>query len=542
MKLYPFFHCAILLLLFSCNKTCLVTPQPEQQIVSVSALDPSNDISSIATTVIDTVVPDNAVSVKKFGALGNGVVDDSNALQAALNAENVIVLPTGTYIINKTITLKSGTKIYGKPGAIIKAGTNMKGTLQTLGRYLYISNANNCLVNNVKFQQSSQSFKFSKWANACIYLENSANTKITYNNFDFNLPYSNTGFVAIWVGGGQSTNTLIKGNRLISAGIEYAENGASRTIVDGNHITNSPADALVAHGNTAQFCTNNVITNNIIENAGYMGIEDWGNVDGSIIRNNKITGTGKNPANTDGIGISAVGVNTHVVSNTIADAQYYYIEVGGSHNCFVDSNIINDNKRVATGIFINFTAVQPLGAKSDGSKIISNIINNCHTGIAVFGDNAPNLDIKSNTINNPVFEGINIDSASPLSYAVNITDNNIQFNTPNKKDRKAIELYSSLAHGAGNQNITLNNNTITYATTADGGLGVEFGVEIGIDNTVLDGNKINGNNIKSGKTSVLALTSNGAPTQNVSLINNVISGATTDISSFVIKNQSGNTF
>jgi parallel beta-helix repeat protein len=520
----------------------LVAPQTEQQIISVSALDPSNNLTSAIATTIDTVVPNNAVSVKNFGAVGNGIIDDSNAIQAALNAENVLVLVPGTYIINKTINLKAGTKIYGAPGAIIKAGTNMKGTLQTLGRYLYLNNADDCLINNVKFQQSTQAFKFGKWANACIYLENSANTKITYNNFDFNLPYSNTGFVGIWVGGNETTNTLIKGNKLISAGIEYAENGASGTIVDGNHITNSPADALVAHGNTAQFCTNNVITNNIIENAGYMGIEDWGNVDGSIIRNNKITGTGKNPTNTDGIGISAVAVNTRVIGNTIADAQYYYIEVGGSHNCLIDSNMINDAKKTATGIFINFTDVQPSGSKFNGSKIVSNIINNCYTGIAVFGDKAPNVDIRSNTIVNPVFEGVNIDSPSPLSYAVNITDNNIQFNTPNEKARKAIELYSSLAHGSGNQNVTLNNNAITFASTAGGGPGIDFGIEIGVDNTVLIGNKIYGNNIKSGKVSVFAITSNGAATRDVGLINNVVNGATADLSNFIIKSQSGNNF
>jgi parallel beta-helix repeat protein len=519
----------------------LITPQNEQQIVNVSATDPSNDINNITAITIDTIVPNNAVSVKNFGAIGNGVTDDSNALQAALNAESAVVLVPGTYIINKTINLKAGTKIYGAPGAIIKAGNSMKGTLQTLGRYLYLNNADNCLINNVKFQHSAQSFKFGKWANACIYLENSAHTKITYNNFDFNLPYSNTGFVGVWVGGSATTNTLIKGNRLISAGIEYAENGASGTVVDGNHITNSPADALVAHGNTAQFCTNNVITNNIIENAGYMGIEDWGNVDGSIIRNNKITGTGKNPANTDGIGISAVGVNTRVVSNTIADAQFYYIEVGGSHNCLIDSNIINDTKRTATGIFINFTAVQPAGSKLEVSKIVSNTINNCYTGIAVFGNYAPNVDIRSNTIVNPVFEGINVDSASP-SLSTNITDNDIQFSIPNKKARKAIELYSSLAHGSGNQNVNLSNNTIIFATTAGGGPGIDFGIEIGIDHTVLNGNKINGNNIKSAKSAVYAITSNGAATRDVSFINNVVNGATADLNNFIIKSQSGNNF
>ncbi len=537
-------YCAVLLLFFSCNKTCLTAPQPEQQIVSFNTASPLSDSteSETNTPLVDTIVPADAVSVRKFGALGTGILDDTNALQNALNSGNTLVFPAGVYIINKTLNVKPNTKIYGAAGAVIKTGINMKGTLLTLGRYFYIRDADNCVINNIKFQQSIQSFKLAQWGSACIYLEDSANGKFTYNFFDFNLPYSNTGYIAIWAGGNATRNTLIKGNRLISAGIEYAENGAGGTVVDANRISNAPANGIVAHGNTPVYCTGNVVTNNIIENSGYMGIEDWGNIDGTVIRNNTIKGTGKNPVNHDAIGISAVGVNTVVANNSITDAVFYYIEVAGSHNLLVENNTINDSKKLAMGIIINFTGTMPAVSALKGTIVRNNIINNCFKGIAVEGDLSPNVEIVSNKINNPLFEGVNVDTACPSDFTITIKDNNIQFTSPNKRERKAVQLYSSLAHGAGNQNINLINNTITYTTAATGGPGNELGIEVGIDNTVLDGNQIYGNNIVGNKLPVKAITANYVATQDVSFINNTVTGAIVDLSYFTIKSQSGNNF
>ncbi|MFD2146831.1 right-handed parallel beta-helix repeat-containing protein [Mucilaginibacter antarcticus] len=543
MKIYPLWHCVVILFFFSCNKKCLIAPDTEQ-IVTAKTAQPLFDSTEpeIHINLTDTIVPANAISVKTFGTVGNGVTDDSNALQKALNSGNTLVFPAGTYIINKTLNVKANTKIYGAVGAVIKTGTNMKGTLLTLGRYFYLKDANDCVINNIKFRQSTQSFKFAKWSSACIYLENSPNGRFTYNFFDFNLPYSNTGFVAIWAGGSGTRNTLIKGNRLISAGIEYAENGASGTTVEANYISNAPADGLVAHGNTPEYCTGNLVTNNVIENSGYMGIEDWGNIDGTIIRNNTIKGTGKNDANHDAIGISAVGVNTQVTNNSITDAVFYYIEVAGSHNLLVENNVIYDNKKQAMGIIINFTGTMPAVSILKGTIIKNNTINNCFKGVAVEGDFSPNVEIVSNTVNNPLFEGINVDTACPSNFTITIKDNNIQFTTPNERERKGMQLYSNLAHGAGDQNISLINNTLTYAEAATGGPGLEFGIEVGIDNTILNGNKITGNNIKGSQLPLKAITSNYAPTQNVSFINNTVTGAVTELALFTIKTQTGNNF
>ena len=55
----------------------------------------------------------DVVSVKDFGAIGDGVADDTNAIQKALNAYGRVVIPQGTYLITDTLRIPSNTQIVG---------------------------------------------------------------------------------------------------------------------------------------------------------------------------------------------------------------------------------------------------------------------------------------------------------------------------------------------------------------------------------------------------------------------------------------------
>jgi hypothetical protein len=59
------------------------------------------------------------VSVKDFGATGNGVTDDTAAIQAAINSipNGVVFIPKGTYLVTAAITTKSGITIRGEGAA-----------------------------------------------------------------------------------------------------------------------------------------------------------------------------------------------------------------------------------------------------------------------------------------------------------------------------------------------------------------------------------------------------------------------------------------
>jgi len=55
----------------------------------------------------------DAVSVKDFGAAGDGIVDDTLAVQAALTAATAVHLPPGTYRVSNTITVGYGQTLSG---------------------------------------------------------------------------------------------------------------------------------------------------------------------------------------------------------------------------------------------------------------------------------------------------------------------------------------------------------------------------------------------------------------------------------------------
>ncbi|MBP2301590.1 glycosyl hydrolase family 28-related protein [Azospirillum picis] len=55
----------------------------------------------------------DVASVKDFGAVGDGLVDDTLALQTALSAARAVFVPPGTYRITNTLTLGHGRTLYG---------------------------------------------------------------------------------------------------------------------------------------------------------------------------------------------------------------------------------------------------------------------------------------------------------------------------------------------------------------------------------------------------------------------------------------------
>ena len=78
-----------------------------------------------AVTRTSTDKLSDMVSVKDFGAIGDGLVDDTLAIQQALAAHNSIYLPEGVYLISSTIALDAGQTIKGSGDAsVIKANDN----------------------------------------------------------------------------------------------------------------------------------------------------------------------------------------------------------------------------------------------------------------------------------------------------------------------------------------------------------------------------------------------------------------------------------
>jgi len=67
----------------------------------------------------------DTVSVKDFGAVGDGVANDTAAFTAALAAANEVIVPSGTYVINN-LTVSSGESLVVQSGAIISVNVGQK--------------------------------------------------------------------------------------------------------------------------------------------------------------------------------------------------------------------------------------------------------------------------------------------------------------------------------------------------------------------------------------------------------------------------------
>ena len=91
-------------------------------------------INSVAYPVCEKL--NQTVSVKDFGAVGDGVTDDTAAIQAAINASvggGTLLLPVGTYLVSATLIFTSVITFQGQGvGSVILAASTMNSSTDLL--------------------------------------------------------------------------------------------------------------------------------------------------------------------------------------------------------------------------------------------------------------------------------------------------------------------------------------------------------------------------------------------------------------------------
>jgi hypothetical protein len=81
------------------------------------------------------------ISIKDFGAVGDGLTNDTLAIQQALAAHDTVFIPAGTYLITSTIALGSRKTLIGAgQKSVIKANTNLFNTLEIRADYNTVQN------------------------------------------------------------------------------------------------------------------------------------------------------------------------------------------------------------------------------------------------------------------------------------------------------------------------------------------------------------------------------------------------------------------
>lgn len=101
-----------------------------------------------ATKVITLRDVDDAVSVKGYGAAGDGATNDTSAIHAALLANDAVYFPPGTYLVTNILMQQDGNVIYGD-------GVSSIITSATSGIVIDFNGKDNCAVKDVKITSST---------------------------------------------------------------------------------------------------------------------------------------------------------------------------------------------------------------------------------------------------------------------------------------------------------------------------------------------------------------------------------------------------
>lgn len=79
---------------------------------------------------VSAFINTDATNVKSFGAVGDGITDDTTAINAAITAagtNSCVFFPSGTYLVTATLQMLSGQCFYGEGGSVTALSTIKKG-------------------------------------------------------------------------------------------------------------------------------------------------------------------------------------------------------------------------------------------------------------------------------------------------------------------------------------------------------------------------------------------------------------------------------
>lgn len=430
---------------------------------------------------------ESVVNVKDFGAVGDGVADDSTAVQNAINAANtagggLVFFPEGTYELNDSVlTMYSNITLQGEGHSSIIQGwlsITASGLSSVTWRnvrikgYRFIwSNCTDVLLENIYFENenfSGASFASSRF---CQFTDSSRFRIV--NCYIENCQYG------IWIGGptgsltSQNTDVVVENCHIKNtyatgysypAGINLAD--GKNIVLTKNHIEGiQPTTGTQGYGiyqgdNTVFKAENIVISNNTIEDCQYgiklhnpskvvvsdnvvrlgvgdssQGIAAFGDldVDGSIPSSFAVTGNVVHGAdiyfpgwhkNLTIAGNTVVGGNRGISTYTAGGSTYsYYVTI--------DGNTISECEQ--TGILLQDT---------EHCTVSNNTIIDCNTsgGSTAFSSSAISLYTQTNNIyihdnfiinetaNGQSLRGIYLQATSSHDLARKLAFNNIAFN------------------------------------------------------------------------------------------------------------------
>jgi len=358
-----------------------------------------------------------SVSVKDFGAFGDGATNDREAIQAALDTGKSVYIPSGSYKYDTSISFTSDNQriygngndsvlIQGAASAYLNSNGKSNIELSTLkvdgtvanGFFTINGSSSGVFVNNVYFLKGGQRV----WLYACDSVEVSSCT------------FNNTGYGIIQQHGNSSSNVVVSNCLAFDMVADFVEaNGAEialsyrwtitnniykgsygfptpatenrfagitsveGVIITGNQVTNSAGDAAI---HLEDILGNTIISNNVFKdcvpsggNSGYIYVLN--SAEDTIISNNIFM------HGLDTVSACAYSQNSDYYS---ANVQFIGNQVRGTGAVRNFSGVRLDYSTaptvVASNIFENVVNVVDFSAANEVS-VCGNIVKTCTNGV-----------------------------------------------------------------------------------------------------------------------------------------------------------------
>ncbi|MCH3883138.1 MULTISPECIES: glycosyl hydrolase family 28-related protein [Tenacibaculum] len=431
----------------------------------------------------------NKYNVKDFGAKGDGIKDDSFAIQKCFNYINsigggVAFFPKGTYIISRTeqngkawcLFATNNLKIEGenKDSTIIKLASKQRNYT----RMLYVEEVNNVKIENITFDGSrilqNNPTKPSEHLGG-VYINSSSNVIIKKSNF------INTGGDGIGIRGPNlpSKNIVVDscffdGN--FRSGVALGS-GFDTVKITNNFFGKNIDDSSIDTEPSSGICENVLIENNIIKTKslvtiGGPKINNTGKK--FIIRNNKLSSS-----------LFLVRAQNVIIENneiTLENPKRPAITcLGKNDSIYIKNNTISVK---------NKDAIQLTQARGENNRPENIFITN--NTIALKGEKVKLINsrgVKNVVINDNTFKGDNNIGVYFFSnYKINEITVNNNFFSNFKTSIKLQPLKNKIS------NVNIIDNKITSVNNSEKSIDIEYAGSKNnlIENIYIKSNKLNG--------------------------------------------------
>lgn len=336
------------------------------------------------TKVSFSMIQGIAINPYDYGAVGDGVTPDTAAFQAALDAttaNNSLVVPPGIFLVEQLQCKADNISIIGLGGKLLGTGKNIK-ILQT-------NNYSNILITGLIIEGQGKDDGYTSSGRGAIHVDaNSTRIQIIGNRI---INANGSGIVEDGLG-----YCIISDNEINVTGEHGIYLSSSfKAVVTGNNIYRagygSQLTSPQCFGIKADGVIGCSISNNVISDPQYLGIQTASTAARNTISNNTIAMTAAGSRNAISIsgGLSQFNV---IEGNAILQGVAYpaiEITANGTQN-LVQGNVLDVNA-TTSGISI-------LGANNTvlDNKIVANNAATCTNAISIA---AANVVAQNNVIN-----------------------------------------------------------------------------------------------------------------------------------------------